>query len=122
MSVYSDFNDHSPNASVVQRDKYFETIFSYARQYRLPVNFWAYGGEGRPRVPFANWTRGDDFIGDPPHEPQGWYSVYDTDASTLALIQTYTGMVSSAEKSAASIFLLVSWLISLHFLEYPVLC
>ena len=26
------------------------------------------------------------WLGDPPHEPQGWYSIYDTDATTLAVV------------------------------------
>ena len=41
---------------------------------------WAWGGEGRPRSPGGYWAAGDDVIGDPPHEPQGWYSVFDADA------------------------------------------
>jgi mannan endo-1,4-beta-mannosidase len=28
-----------------------------------------------------------DYVGDPPHEPQGWYSVFDNDASTLDIIR-----------------------------------
>jgi mannan endo-1,4-beta-mannosidase len=81
---------------VTVRDTYYQTIFQYARDHRLSVNFWAYGGEGRPRMPNANWTQGDDFIGDPPHEPQGWYSVYDTDSSTLKIIKQYATMNSAA--------------------------
>jgi mannan endo-1,4-beta-mannosidase len=40
-------------------------------------NFWAWGGEGRPG---AGW------VGDPPHEPAGWYSVYDSDYSTICIV------------------------------------
>jgi mannan endo-1,4-beta-mannosidase len=43
------------------------------------VSFWGWAGEGRPRQPGGVWAVGDHLIGDPPHEPQGWYSVYDTD-------------------------------------------
>ena len=50
------------------------------------LNFWAWGGEGRPREAGGFWQRGDDFIGDPAHEEQGWYSVYDSDRSTQVLI------------------------------------
>ncbi|NDC78164.1 MAG: mannanase, partial [Chitinophagia bacterium] len=53
--------------------------------------FWAYGGEGRPRTPGEMWAKGDPFTGDPPHEPQGWYSVYDTDSSTRAVIRNFAG-------------------------------
>jgi len=51
------------------------------------VIFWAWSGEGRPRVAGGAWHQGDDFLGDPPHEPQGWYGVYDTDATTLEVIR-----------------------------------
>ena len=39
---------------------------------------WAWSGEARP---------GDAWVGDPPHEKPGWYSVYDTDNSTLKIIR-----------------------------------
>ena len=44
------------------------------------VAVWAWGGEGGRRS--ARW-RGDAC---PPHEPQGWYSVYDADAATIAAL------------------------------------
>jgi hypothetical protein len=40
------------------------------------LNFWAWAGEGRA----------GQLVGDPPHEPQGWYSVFDTDLGTHAAI------------------------------------
>ena len=33
------------------------------------------------------WEKGDDLIGDPPFEPQGMFSVYDCDTTTLAVIK-----------------------------------
>ena len=44
---------------------------------------WAYSGEGRPPRPGEMWRVGDPWLGDPPHEEQGWYGIYDTDANTL---------------------------------------
>lgn len=38
------------------------------------LNIWAFGGEGEPSQDH-DWHPGDDYIGDPPHEEQGWYSV-----------------------------------------------
>ena len=32
---------------------------------------------------------GDPWTGDPPHENQGWYSVYDKDATTIRIIRDY---------------------------------
>jgi len=53
------------------------------------VAFWAWGGEGRPRSPGAYWRLGDAFVGDPAHEQQGWYSVYDDDESMLMNVAAY---------------------------------
>lgn len=52
-------------------------------------NVWSWSGEGRPREAGEDWAVGDRFTGDPPHERQGWYSIYDDDAGTLALIREY---------------------------------
>ena len=49
------------------------------------LNFWAWAGEGRPRDPSAErvmWAPNDTWTGDPPHEPQGWYSVYAEDTAS----------------------------------------
>ena len=53
-------------------------------------NFWAWNGEGRTRNPDFRFQSGDkDWLGDPPHEPQGWYGVFDTDASTRRLVNIH---------------------------------
>ncbi len=49
-------------------------------------NFWGWGGKGRPVK--TEWQRGNDFLCDPPHEPQGWYSVFDSDSTTIELLKT----------------------------------
>ncbi|CAF0791260.1 unnamed protein product [Rotaria sordida] len=94
--IARDNNDHTPTAPVTVRDQYYRTILQHTRKYRVPINFWAYGGEGRPRMAGATWTQGDDFIGDPPHEPQGWYSVYNDDKSTLDLIKQFATIDSTS--------------------------
>ena len=48
-------------------------------------NFWGWSGTGRPRD--LVWQAGDDYLCDPPHEPQGWYSVFDGDTTTIATIR-----------------------------------
>ena len=40
----------------------------------------------RPRALGCYWREGDAFLGDPPHEKQGWYSVWDTDVTTLQVL------------------------------------
>ncbi len=51
-------------------------------------NFWGWGGSGRPRD--LVWQPGDDYLCDPPHEPQGWYSVFDCDTTTIEIIKRYS--------------------------------
>lgn len=52
-------------------------------------NFWAWGGYGRAANEDFMWKEGDDFVGDPPQEPQGLNSVFDTDVSTLKVISAH---------------------------------
>ncbi len=95
--ISRDRNDHSSLSSTQVRDEYYRRIFlkiygrsKIEKSVIAGVNFWAWGGEGRPRSPEVLWEVGDDFIGDPAHETQGWYSVYDTDKSTLKIIKRYS--------------------------------
>ncbi len=87
--------NHDPSGSVELRNMYYARVLDelVASSVEGPVagaNFWAWGGEGRPTQPFGSrWRAGDPLIGDPPHEPQGWYSVYDSDESTLAILRRY---------------------------------
>ena len=84
---------YDPSAPTSFRDRFYRQIYDAvlrSAQSGGPLtasNFWAWGGEGRTRRPDRRWREGDPFLGDPPHEPQGWYSVFDTDASTQALIE-----------------------------------
>ncbi|MFX0205137.1 MAG: hypothetical protein ACFFDT_04065 [Candidatus Hodarchaeota archaeon] len=73
----------NPDSSTYYRDTFYSAI--YNEVYNSAVsggvlagdNFWAWAGQARP---------GDKWIGDPPHETPGWYSVYDKDTSTLDII------------------------------------
>ncbi|ANQ52746.2 cellulase family glycosylhydrolase [Flammeovirga sp. MY04] len=93
--IARDNDDYSPTATTQWRDKYYGFVFDQVYQLAkegAPIygmNFWAYSGEGRPRAPKEFWQKGDDFLGDPPHEPQGWYGVYDKDKSTQEVILQY---------------------------------
>lgn len=71
-----------------RRNAYYAAMLRAAEAHGVAgVMPWGWGGSGRQRVPGAYWRVGDDFIGDPPHESQGWYSVYDGDTSTLELLR-----------------------------------
>jgi mannan endo-1,4-beta-mannosidase len=48
------------------------------------ANFWAWAGEGRAGV--GGPESATALMGDPPSEPQGVNSVFDTDKGTLAVI------------------------------------
>lgn len=99
--ISRDGNNHAEGTPVTVRDKYYAALFAaVADESQKPksalagVNFWAWAGEGRPRVPEGLWKMGDNFIGDPPHESQGWYSVYDTDNSTKEVIKKYASIIN----------------------------
>jgi mannan endo-1,4-beta-mannosidase len=60
-------------------------------------NFWAWNGEGRSRNPDFRFHDGDRaWLGDPPHEPQGWYGVFDTDQSTRTLLKNHAVALAKA--------------------------
>ena len=77
------YNPHSPT---VNRDNFYTAMFQQvlsAIALGEPVagaNFWAWSGSARP---------GYAWIGDPPHETPGWYSVYNSDISTQAVITQF---------------------------------
>ena len=87
-------NSNSLKADVESRDKLYAYIFERVKKRAeengviAGCNFWGWGGAGRPTS--DEWKAGDDFLCDPPHEPQGWYSVFDCDKSTISLIKKYT--------------------------------
>ena len=93
--ISRDYNNYSSNSSVSLRDKYFNKVFdiiSLKVKNGSPLagsNFWAWGGFGRPRKPKSIWKKHDQFIGDPPHEFQGWYSIYNSDLSTIKIIKKF---------------------------------
>ncbi len=81
-----------PDEPVHYRDIYyknaFETLLEHADRGDIMAgcNFWAYSGEGRSGGESIFWEEGDDYLGDPPHEQQGLYSVFDSDTTTINLI------------------------------------
>jgi len=85
-----DYETYLPGTPVTARDEYFRRMFAQVaescRDGRAlqAANFWAWGGEGRADA--AEHSAGK-FMGDPPCEPQGLNSVFNTDASTHAIIR-----------------------------------
>jgi mannan endo-1,4-beta-mannosidase len=84
-----DHESYLPDSPTTARDEYYRRMFEQvadscrAGRALQAANFWAWTGEGR-----ANTLKNsaENFLGDPPCEPQGLNSVFNTDASTLAVI------------------------------------
>jgi len=100
--IARDNGSYSDASSTDRRDSYYDRLFTIIYQsdhlHAMGANFWAWGGEGRPTAPKAVWQLGNDFIGDPPFEYQGWYSVYNTDHSTLEVLKKWANIAESDRK------------------------
>lgn len=83
----------SKDSSTAARDAYYGYVFDRlvkARENGEPlagVNFWGWGGYASQSEVNEFWRPGDDYCGDPAQEPQGLFSVYVTDQSTVELIR-----------------------------------
>lgn len=94
--IARDSSSFNPNATTKWRDRFYTHLFEKVTTSIIEgnnvkgLNFWTYSGEGRPPRPGHFWEKGDVFLGDPPHELQGWYGVYNTDRSTIELVKKYS--------------------------------
>lgn len=98
-----DGDSYDPCSTTQARDTFYQEVFERMKQEfddvsgtspLQGVSFWAWSGEGRPKIPGGKWQPGDALIGDPPHEPQGMYGIYNTDVSTLSVIKQYTSLLN----------------------------
>jgi mannan endo-1,4-beta-mannosidase len=101
--IARDKRSMDPSSSTLDRNYFYEATFKHVWQTLKNsgviqgVNFWAYTGEARPRYPYGSlWKQGDQLLGDPPHEEQGWYGVYDSDKSTLEIIYKYSQLMNDS--------------------------
>ena len=89
-----DHEKYSPDSPTLARDEYYRRMFQQvaescaAGRALQAANFWAWGGEGRAG---SEKNSAAEFLGDPPCEPQGLNSIFDTDTSTH-------GVISAANK------------------------
>lgn len=85
-----DHNFYAPDIPTQARDGFYQFIFNTlidSKNNSGPMagcNFWGWSGRGRAAA--DQWQSGADYLNDPPHEPQGWYSVYNTDSTTINII------------------------------------
>ena len=88
-----DLGSYSPESTTVYRDKFYQASFARLIERAAQgdaiagYNLWAWGGHARTQREDYMWQPGDAYFGDPPQEPQGLYSVFATDANTLAIIK-----------------------------------
>ncbi|WP_199798265.1 glycoside hydrolase 5 family protein [Aurantiacibacter spongiae] len=95
-----DGESYDPAAGTTFRQRFYATIYdAVERSVRsggplVGSNFWAWNGEARAQHGDYRFVDGDRaYMGDPPHEPQGWYGNFDSDADMLALIRQHAEAV-----------------------------
>jgi len=91
-----------PTSSTAFKDRYYQLIYDAALASARrggPIagtNFWAWNGEGRAAHADRRYQPSDTaLLGDPPHEPQGWYGVFDSDASTQAVVRAHAEAIAA---------------------------
>jgi mannan endo-1,4-beta-mannosidase len=95
-----DAGSFDPSASTEYKDRFYRLIYDAvladagAGGPSAGTNFWAWSGEGRAHHADRQFRPGDlSYLGDPPHEPQGWYGVFDSDGGTQALIRAHAAAI-----------------------------
>ena len=98
-----DLHATDPKSSVEYRNRYYRDFFE--EMDRLAKNgtpvagmdFWSWSGEGRPRS--VDWKPGDPFLGDPPQDLQGTWSIFSSDTETTKIIAAYAAKFPAAHAS-----------------------
>jgi mannan endo-1,4-beta-mannosidase len=97
-----DGGGYDPESATSYKDGYYRLIYDAVEasaRTNGPIagsNFWAWNGEGRAVHGDHRYQTGDHaWLGDPPHEPQGWYGVFDSDASTSAVVAAHAKALAS---------------------------
>lgn len=87
---------NAPDTPTTHRDRFYKMVYDAVEESAKAdgpfagTNFWAWGGAGRALHPDFLMKPGDtSYVGDPPQEPQGRNSVFDSDASTIAVIKAH---------------------------------
>ena len=92
-----DAEAHDPAAATIWRQRFYRLIHGTVEEsWRTggPIAgsaFWAWNGEARAKHADARYRDGDRaYMGDPPHEPQGWFGIFDTDAAMLSDLRAHS--------------------------------
>jgi mannan endo-1,4-beta-mannosidase len=103
--ISRDLENYSVLSTTNARDNYYNTVFGLVYDSASSgaaiagTNFWTWGGYGRAQHDDYVWREGDSFIGDPPQEPQGLNSVFNSDTSTIQLIKKYSKLMNRLSDS-----------------------
>ena len=91
---------YAPGVSAAYRDQYYSLVFEAVENSARtggPIagsNFWAWGGLGRAQHDDFLMRSGETgYAGDPPQEPQGRNSVFDSDTTTIAIIRKHAAVL-----------------------------
>ncbi|HKO52012.1 MAG TPA: beta-mannosidase [Polyangiaceae bacterium] len=94
---------YEPSVDTTFRQRYYGMIYAAVESSVArggPVcgsNFWAWNGEARAEHADHRFQDGDrNYMGDPPHEPQGWYGNFDSDSAMLELIRAHAEKLRDA--------------------------
>lgn len=95
-----DGGSNDPAVATTYKDRFYNRIYSAALTDMTsggPIagtNFWAWNGEARAEHPDYRFQEGDrQYMGDPPHEPQGWYGIYTGD-TTIRLVSDHARAIA----------------------------
>ena len=87
---------YSPSATTTFRERFYREIYTVVEDsWRtggplVGSNFWAWNGEARAKHKDFRFVNGDGaYMGDPPHEPQGWYGNFDSDGAMMDVIRAH---------------------------------
>ncbi|KQU55802.1 mannanase [Sphingomonas sp. Leaf339] len=92
---------YDPSITTAYKDRFYRQIYA-AIEANVKAggplagsNFWAWNGEARTPHADHRFERGDlGYMGDPPHEPQGWYGVFDSDVGTQSVIRAHAAVMA----------------------------
>lgn len=100
-----DGGSNDPKVATTFKDRFYGLIYAAAlrdMQSGGPIagtNFWAWNGEARAQHPDYRFRDGDgQYMGDPPHEPQGWYGIFTGD-TTVRLVAEHAKAIARLPKT-----------------------
>ncbi len=95
-----DGGSNDPAVPTTYKDRFYRLIYTAALRNMTeggPIagtNFWAWNGEARTPNADYRFRDGDrQYMGDPPHEPQGWYGIFTGD-TTIRIVADHAAAVA----------------------------